>query len=120
MSQPQGIASSKVIAIASTLCWAWGTLVLLIGFAVGYPALAKQGNIVPLVVSTAWGIAFGLGGLALRQGRWGVRWWVSALCSVSIVALLLAQATISLLGILVNAVVLVLLMISWKSLGRRT
>jgi cobalamin biosynthesis protein CobD/CbiB len=94
--------------------------VLLIGFAIGYPALAKQGNIVPLVVSTTWGIAFGLGGLALRRGRWGVRWWLSALCIVSIVALLLAQATISLPGMLVNAVVLVLLMVSWKSLGRRT
>ncbi len=66
MAQPQGIPSSKVIAIASTLCWAWETLVLLIGVAVGYPAFANQGDIDPLVVSTAWGIAFGLGGFALR------------------------------------------------------
>ncbi len=120
MSQPQGIASSKVIAIASALCWAWGTLVLLIGFAVGYPALARRGNVVPLVVSTACGLAFGLGGFALRQGRWSARWLVSALGIVSIGALLLAQATISLLGMLVNAVVLVLLLVPWKPLGRRT
>ena len=120
MSQPQGIASPKVIALASTLCWTWGTLVLLMGFAIGYPALAKQGNIVPLVVSAAWGIAFGLGGFALRQGRWGVRWWVSALCIVSIVVLLRAQATISVLGMLINALVLALLMVSWKSFGRHT
>lgn len=120
MDQPQELANSKAIGVAATICWVWGVVMLLSGFAVGYPALAKHGNIVPLLAFAAWGIAFGLGGFALRRGRWSARWWVSALCVVSIAALLLVRVPISLLGVLVNAAVLVLLMISWKSLGRRS
>src|SRR6185295_521177 len=85
--------------LASILFWFWGVFLLLSGFAVGYPALMVRGALGPLLFLCTWGLACCVAGFALRRGRWGVRWWGSALCVVSSVLLLLLHSPASLVGV---------------------
>jgi len=64
-------SKSRLISTASTLFWVCGIFVLLSGFAIGYPAAATKGAFVLLVVATVWGIAYCVGGFALRRRQWG-------------------------------------------------
>ena len=100
--------------IASIAFWLWGILVLLIGFAIGYPALMIDGSAMFLILFGVWGIAYCLGGYALAKRRWGVRWWGTSLCVLSIIVLLLAQVKISMVGALINLIALGLIIASWK------
>jgi len=112
MSEPK----SRLISAVSMLFWVWGILVLLSGFAIGYPAVATRGAFGPLVVTAVWGIAYCLGGFALRRRQWGVRWWGSALCIISTLVLLVIQVRVSSLGVAVNVAALVLIAMSWRAL----
>ena len=104
----------RLNTIASALFWFWGVLVLLVGFAIGYPAFAMHEDIAPLLLFAIWGVSFCLGGFALRRRRWGVRWWGSFLCIISAGALLLAQVKLSLLGVAINLAALGLVLGSWQ------
>ncbi len=106
--------ASRMNSIASSLLWLWGALVLLAGFAVGYPALMTQGTPVFLVAFAVWGTATCLAAFALRKRRWGVRWWASALCLLSALTMLLMNVKLSLLGVALNILALVLIVISWR------
>lgn len=110
--------AARFSAIASILFWLWGLLVLLVGLAVGYPALVAQRSAIPLLLLCLWGAAFCAGGFALRRWRWGVQWWGSLLCGGSIAALLLAQVRLSPLGVAVNALALGFILASWRVSGR--
>jgi uncharacterized RDD family membrane protein YckC len=99
---------------ASILFWVWGILVLLIGFAVGYPALMMHGSVMPLFLFGLWGAAFCFGGYSLRRRLYGVRWWGLAICVLSVIALIFAHAQISLIGILINVTAIGLIIASWN------
>ena len=90
---------------------------LFIGFAVGYPAFATKGTLIPLILMGGWGLLFCIGGIALRRPRWGIRWWGAGLCIGSTVVLLTLGAKISLLGIVINLAALVLIIFTWKELS---
>lgn len=102
---------------ASTLLWFWGMLVLLVGFAIGYPALMTQGTPAVLIAFGLWGFASCLAAFALRKRRWAVRWWGSALCILSAAVMLVIQVKISPLGIALNIGAVVLLLLSWNLPG---
>ena len=102
-------------SIASALLWFWGVLVLLAAFAIGYPALVTHRSMAPLLLLGAWGVAYCVGGFALRKRRWGVRWWGSALCVVSALVLLLMQVALSLPGAAINIAALGFILGSWRA-----
>jgi hypothetical protein len=117
--KPQVVDHSKVITLASALCWAWGGILL--AFAVyGFgqdphpSAYLDTGRsfLRPLVGASS--IAFGLGGFALHGGWWGARWWVFALCTGSLVYPMMSIGPHMALG---PAIVLELLIIAWRSLS---
>ena len=112
MNQPK----SRLITAASTIFWVWGVLLVISGIAIGYPAFATEGAVGPIFIMVAWGIAYCVGGFALRRRQWGVRWWASALCAISVLVLLFVQVKMSLLGIALNIAALVLIAGSWRAL----
>ena len=83
----------------------------------GYPAYATHGTLVPLILIGAWGLAFCIGGHALRRHQWGVRWWGAGLCVSSISALPLTGIKISLLGIVLNLLALGIIIATWQQLA---
>ena len=103
----------RLNSIASTLFWVWGVLILLVGFAVGYPALMQHGLVMPLFSFGLWGASFCFGGYALRRRLYGVRWWGSIICVLSVIVLLFARVQLSLVGMLINTVSLGLIIASW-------
>jgi hypothetical protein len=117
MKQAQKFKKPQTITIASTMCWVWGLLLLLIGLAIGFPAIAMKGNISILLFFAIWGGAYCVAGFALPRRKWSVRWWLSILSFLSAAILLLMQVTVSLFGVLLNIAVVGLVMMSWKWLG---
>lgn len=102
-------------ASASALMWLWGFLALLSAAALGFPALAMHGSVMPMALFGSWGVLHSAAALALRKRRWGGRWWASGLCVLSVVALLLMpRMMISLLGAAINAGALLLILFSWR------
>jgi len=108
--------TARKITSASFLLWTWGVFVLLGGFAIGYPAYATQGTALPLILFLVWGIAVCLSAFALRKGRWGVRWWGAALCTLAILGLLVSGLKIALFGIALNAAALWSVISCWRSI----
>lgn len=108
-------------ASASALMWLWGFLALLSAAALGFPALALNGTVLPMAMFGGWGVAHCLAAFALRKRRWGVRWWGSALCVLSAAWLLLMpRMMISLLGAAINVGALLLILFSWNAMAVRT
>lgn len=105
---------SRLNSIASVLLWLWGILILLSGIAVGYPVLATQGSILPMLAFATWGVVTCLAAFALRNRQWGVRWWGSVLCAVSALIMVLVQVKVSLIGAALNVGVLALILCSWN------
>ena len=103
-------------ASASALMWLWGFLALLSAAALGFPALALNGNVAPMAMFGTWGVVHCIAAFALRKRRWGGRWLASALCLLSVAALLLMpRMMISLLGAAINAGALLLILLSWTA-----
>ena len=107
----------RIINIASTLMWVWGGYTLLVGISVGYPALIYHSSVIPLAITTVWGVLFCLVGFSIRKRKWGVRWWGGLLCVISIVLLMIVPTKSSLLGLAINAITLLLIILSWRPLG---
>lgn len=105
---------SRWNSTASRLLWFWGVLLFLGSFAIGYPALKTQGNLAPLIALGVWGIATCLAAFALPKRLWGVRWWGSVLCVLSMLVMLVMGVKLSILGIGINAAVLAMILMSWK------
>ena len=106
---------SQFNSAASILFWLWGVLIFSVGVAIGYSSLTLHNSALPLLLFASWGVAFCVGGFALPRRRWGVRWWASLLCNLSVVALLSAQVRLSLVGVAINVLALSFILISWRA-----
>jgi hypothetical protein len=110
-------SNPHILSVACILFWLWGVLLLLSAVAIGYPAMVTRSSIAPAALLVVWGVAYVIGGFALRRRIWGVRWWASALSGLSAVVLFIVQYKLSLLGVAVNVAALALIILSWRVLA---
>jgi hypothetical protein len=118
--RPQGADPQGRLRLASTLAWTWGILTALIGLSIGLPRVLESRE--PLVL-----IYFGLpagvlcyAGWALRKGRISGGW--AALLGSGWVLIesgmrFFGGAVGALIGVLVNAAILLLVISNWRTLN---
>lgn len=105
------------IAIASTLLWLAGALLMLLAvsliFYVTSPGAARGLATVPLGLAL-WAVAFCAGGFTLRGRRWGYRGWTTALFLSAVGALCLFMTPMTLIILLLSGGALALVLLDWR------
>ncbi|HEX2669078.1 MAG TPA: hypothetical protein VHP13_11955 [Gammaproteobacteria bacterium] len=109
------------IAIASTLLWLAGALLLLLAvsliFYVTSPGAAPGLASVPLGLAL-WAAAFCTGGFMLRGRRWGYRGWTAVLFLSAVGALCLFMTPMTLIILLLSGAALTLVLLDWHRAPR--
>jgi hypothetical protein len=112
-----GIAVPRPVAIASTLLWFAGALLIFLSassiFYVTSPKSAASAADAPLLLML-WGAAYLCGGFALRRKRWGYRWWAAGLCLSAVGAVFVFLAPMTIIVLLLSAAALALLALEWR------
>ena len=107
-------------AIASTLFWFSGALLLLVALSLGIFATSSKApraaGVMPLIM-LVWALAYLVGGFALRKRKWGYRWWTIGLCASSVAGVLLFLAPMTLIILALNAIALALVASGWRKTG---
>lgn len=115
------MSAPRHIAIASTLLWLAGALLLLLAvsliFYVTSPKAAPGLASVPLGLAL-WAVAFCAGGYALRGRRWGYRGWAAGLFLSAVGALCLFMTPMTLIILLLSGAALVLVLLEWRQAPR--
>jgi predicted ABC-type exoprotein transport system permease subunit len=114
-SWPQGeakmISVSKRYAIASTLFWVMGALLLLLTLAIEIPLFARNPTDA-LFGSAVMGVmivGYFVSAVALRRNKQRIRWWAVALCVIAILFFMAVPVLVSFVAIPMNAVALLLI-----------
>lgn len=111
------LSVAKRYAIASTLFWAMGALLLLLTLAIEIPLVMRNPG------DAAFGAAFMslfivgyfVSAVALRRAKKWVRWWAAGLCAAAIVFFAAVPVLLSYFAIPVNIVALVLIVLPQSS-----
>ncbi len=111
------IARPGRTAVASTLFWLSGGLLLLLALSLGTFATSAQAprnaGIVPLIM-LAWALFHLVGGFALRKRKWGYRWWAVGLCLSSVAAVLLLLVPATLVILVLDVIALASVASDWR------
>ena len=127
MTEPSGLQSSvdspgrpQALLIASTLCWVWGILIVLIGISVLIPAIAMRGLSSRSAIFALGLCLFGLGycsaGYLVRKMRL-IGGWIALVAAVLFCPAQFVGGTAqAVVGLVVNLAIVVLVMANWRRL----
>lgn len=112
------ISIPRPTAIASTLLWFAGALLLLLTLSLVIFATSSKApsgaSLVPQAMFL-WTLTYGIGGFAMRKQKWGYRWWAIGLCASSGVAAYLLLSPMTLIILVLNVVALALIVPGWRN-----